>query len=66
MTLALESNPEIGLLSPCTIAVCQKNNENCIILAKPASLLTNINDRQLDKFGEEIEQKLVSAIQKVK
>jgi hypothetical protein len=34
--------------------------------AKPTSLLANINDRQLDKFGEGIEQKLVSAIQKVK
>ncbi|MFZ1075808.1 MAG: DUF302 domain-containing protein [Nitrosotalea sp.] len=63
---ALESNPEIGLLLPCTIAVYQKNNENWISLARPTSLLANINDRQLDKFGEEIEQKLVSAIQKVK
>ena len=62
----LESNPEIGLLLPCTVAVYQKNNENWISLAKPTSLLANINDRQLDKFGEEIEQKLVQAIQKVK
>jgi len=62
----LESNPEIGLLLPCTIAVYQKNNENWISLARPTSLLANINDRQLDKFGEEIEQKLVLAIQRVK
>ncbi|MGI0086382.1 MAG: DUF302 domain-containing protein [Nitrosotalea sp.] len=62
----LESNPEIGLLLPCTIAIYQKNNENWISLAKPTSLLANINDRQLDKFGEEIEQKLVQTIQKVK
>jgi len=62
----LESNPGIGLLLPCTIAVYQKNNENFISLAKPTSLLANVNDRQLDKFGEEIEQKLVQAIQKVK
>lgn len=62
----LESNPEIGLLLPCTVAVYQKNNENWISLAKPTSLLANIKDRQLDKFGEEIEQKLVQAIQKVK
>ena len=63
---ALESNPEIGLLLPCTIAVYQKNNENWISLAKPTSLLANINDRQLDKFGEEIEHKLIQAIEKVK
>lgn len=63
---ALESNPEIGLLLPCTIAVYQKNNENWISLAKPTSLLANIGDTKLDKFGEEIEQKLVQAILKVK
>lgn len=62
----LESNPEIGLLLPCTIAVYQKNNENWISLAKPTSLLANIGDSKLDKFGEEIEQKLVQAILKVK
>lgn len=61
----LESNPEIGLLLPCTIAIYQKNNENWISLAKPTSLLANINDIQLGKFGEEIEQKLVQTIQKV-
>jgi uncharacterized protein (DUF302 family) len=62
----LESNPEVGLLLPCTIAVYQKNNENWISLAKPTSLLANIHDAKLDKFGEEIEQKLVQTIQKVK
>ena len=62
----LESNPEIGLLLPCTIAIYQKNNENFISLAKPTSLLANIKDRRLDKFGEEMEQKLVQAMQKVK
>jgi uncharacterized protein (DUF302 family) len=63
---ALESNPEIGLLLPCTIAIYQKNNENFISLAKPTALLANIHDHRLDKFGQEIEQKLVSAIQKMK
>lgn len=63
---ALESNPEIGLLLPCTIAIYQKNHENFISLAKPTALLANIRDNKLDKFGQEMEQKLVSAIQKVK
>lgn len=63
---ALESNPEIGLLLPCTIAIYQKNNESFISLAKPTALLANMYDNQLDKLGQEMEQKLVSAIQKVK
>ncbi|MDE1812620.1 MAG: DUF302 domain-containing protein [Thaumarchaeota archaeon] len=63
---ALESDPEIGLLLPCTIAIYQKNNENYISLAKPTSLLANIPNTGLEKFGEEIEQKLVHAIEKVK
>lgn len=63
---ALESNPEIGLLLPCPIAVYQKDNQNWISLAKPTSLIANIGDSRLEKFGQEIEQKLVQAIQKVK
>lgn len=63
---ALESNPEIGLLLPCTIAIYQKNNESFISLAKPTALLANMHDNQLDKLGQEMEQKLVSAIQNVK
>ena len=62
----LESNPEVGLLLPCTIAIYQKNNENFISLAKPTSLLANIHDYTLEKFGKEIEQKLVQAIEAVK
>lgn len=63
---ALESNPEIGLLLPCTIAIYQKNNETFISLAKPTSLLANISGNQLDEFAQDVEAKLVSAIQKVK
>jgi uncharacterized protein (DUF302 family) len=59
----LESNPEIGLLLPCTIAVYRKNNQNYISLAKPTALLANVDDKQFDKFGKEMEEKLVSAIQ---
>ncbi len=63
---ALETNPEIGLLLPCPIAVYQRDNENWISLAKPTSLLANIDDRRLDKFGKDIEEKLVRVIQKVR
>jgi uncharacterized protein (DUF302 family) len=63
---ALESNPEIGLLLPCTIAVYQKDKENFISLARPTALLANIKDSRLDKMGTEIEQKLVQVIEKIK
>ncbi len=62
----LESNPEIGLLLPCTIAVYQNKNENWISLAKPTSLLANIHDSKLEKFGKEIEENLVQVIKKMK
>ncbi|HSB56195.1 MAG TPA: DUF302 domain-containing protein [Nitrosopumilaceae archaeon] len=62
----LESNPEIGLLLPCTIAVYQKKNENFISLARPTALLANIKDGTLDKFAEDMEHNLVQAINKVK
>lgn len=62
----LESNPEIGLLLPCTIAVYQNKNENWISLAKPTSLLANIDDNRLEKFGKEIEEKLVEVIKKTR
>lgn len=63
---ALESNPEVGLLLPCTIAVYRKDNENFISLARPSSLLTILSERRLDEFGREIEEKLVQAIKKAK
>lgn len=62
----LESNPEIGLLLPCTIAVYQKDGQNWISLAKPTSLLANIHDDKLEKFGKEIEENLVQVIKKLK
>lgn len=61
---SLESNPEVGLLLPCPIAVYRKDNENFISLARPTSLLASLSDRQLDEFGKEMEQKLVRAIQR--
>ena len=63
---ALESNPEIGLLLPCTIAIYQKDNENFISLAKPTALVANISGNNLEKFAQEIEERLVKAIQDVK
>lgn len=62
----LETNPELGLLLPCTIAVYQKNNQNIISLAKPTSLLSIIHDDNLQKLGIEIEENLIKVIEKSK
>lgn len=59
----LESNPDLGLLLPCTIAVYQKDHENFISLAKPTSLLSMASDQNLKFSGEEIENNLIRIIE---
>lgn len=63
---ALESDPEIGLLLPCTIAVYEKEGENFISLAKPTSLLAVSSNNDLQAMGKEIEEKLIKIINQVK
>ncbi|MFB5621959.1 MAG: DUF302 domain-containing protein [Candidatus Nitrosomaritimum yanchengensis] len=59
---ALDSDPDIGLLLPCTIAIYEKSGENYISLAKPTSLLSVASNAELESMGKEIEEKLVSVI----
>jgi len=63
---ALDSDPEIGLLLPCTIAVYEKEGENFISLAKPTSLLAVSSNEDLQTMGKEIEEKLIQIINQVK
>ena len=60
----LETNPDLGLLLPCTIAVYQKDNENYISLARPTSLLSMASENNLKFSGEEIEDNLIKVIDK--
>ncbi|MCE9652881.1 MAG: DUF302 domain-containing protein [Nitrosarchaeum sp.] len=62
----LDSDLDLGLLLPCTIAVYRKNNETYISLAKPTALLSIISDTKLSELGREIETKLIGIIDKVK
>jgi len=62
----LESNPDLGLLLPCTIAVYQKDNENYISLARPTSLLAMASEQSLQFTGEEIENNLIKIIENAK
>lgn len=61
---ALDSDLDIGLLLPCTIAIYEKNGENLISLAKPTSLLSIAQNNELEKMGKEIEKKLIEVIEK--
>lgn len=63
---ALDSDPNIGLLLPCTIAVYEKGGENFISLAKPTSLLSVSENQEMQSMGKEIEEKLVQVIEMVK
>ena len=59
---ALDSDPNIGLLLPCTIAVYEKDGENYISLAKPTVLLSVASNTELESMGKEIEAKLIEVI----
>ena len=63
---ALEANPDLGLLLPCTIAIYQKDSENYISLARPTSLLSMISEKNLQFSGEEIENNLIKIIEEIK
>ena len=62
----LDSNPELGLLLPCTIAVYQKEGKNFISLAKPSALLGLVSENNMKFLGNEIEKNLIDVIEKSK
>ena len=63
---ALDSDPNIGLLLPCTIAVYEKDGENYVSLAKPTVLLSVASNTELESMGKEIEAKLIEVIENSK
>jgi len=63
---ALDSDPNVGLLLPCTMAVYEKDGENYISLAKPTSLLAVTSNVELELMGKEIEEKLIKVMDNLK
>ena len=59
---ALDSDPNIGLLLPCTIAVYEKDGEHYVSLAKPTTLLSVTANAELEPMSKEIEGKLIEII----
>lgn len=62
----LDSNPELGLMLPCTIAVYSDEGHTVISLAKPSSILSITSDDSFKQLGLEIETKLIQSIDKIK
>jgi len=62
----LDSNPELGLMLPCTIAVYDDNGHTVISLAKPSSILSITSDDSFKQLGLDIESKLIQSIEKAK
>lgn len=63
---ALDSDPNIGLLLPCTMAIYEKDGENYISLAKPTTLLAVVSNTELESMSKEIETKLIEIIENTK
>jgi len=63
---ALDSDPNIGLLLPCTIAVYEAQGENYISLAKPTTLLAVASKPELETMGNEIERELIELLDNLK
>ena len=63
---ALDSDPNIGLLLTCTIAIYEKEGEHYISLAKPTVLLAVASNTELESMGKEIEEKLIEVIKNSK
>ena len=63
---ALDLDPDVGLLLPCTIAVYERDGENYISLAKPTVLLAIASNTELESMGQEIEGKLIEVIENSK
>jgi len=59
---ALDSDPDIGLLLPCTIAVYDRDEQNYVSLARPTVLLSVAQNTDLEAMGKEIESKLIKVI----
>ena len=63
---ALNSDPNIGLLLPCTIAVYEKEGKHYIRLAKPTVLLAVASNTELESMGKDIKENLIKVIKNSK
>lgn len=62
---ALELEENIGLMLPCNIIIYQKNETVTVSIIKPAMAMGLINNPELSKIAQSIEQKLKSVFEKL-
>lgn len=63
---ALETDPKVGLLLPCTIAVYKENRKTKVSLLKPTKLLEILPNEKLKSLGKDIEPQLKETIDNAK
>ena len=63
---AIDRDPKVGLLLPCTIAIYKDADRTQISLLKQSDLLHLVSSTKLTDLGTEAEQKLKAAIDKAR
>lgn len=63
---ALETNIQVGYFLPCKIVVYQENGRTRMGMVRPSVLVDMLADEGLRSFAAEVEQALVSALDRAK
>ena len=59
---AIQAEENIGLMLPCNVIVYEKDNHTIVSIIRPTTVMGMINNEDLKKIGERIENKLKKVI----
>lgn len=59
---AIQAEENIGLMLPCNVIVYEKDNHTIVSIIRPTTVMGMINNEDLNKVGERIENKLKHVI----
>ena len=59
---AIQAEENIGLMLPCNVIVYEKDNHTIVSIIRPTTAMGMINNTELKKIGERIENKLKQVI----
>lgn len=63
---AVNLNPKVVFFLPCKIVVSKKNDVGIIEMLKPTSMISELNDPELDTFALSIETTLIDVIESIR
>ena len=63
---ALEKDPKVAYFLPCKILVHEKDGVGVIGMVKPSSMMSELNDTDLDLLALRIEEKLIGVMKSIK